>query len=99
MSENLNFYSIFISFTIRIKKSKDYYDVLGVSKSPTDLELKKAYRKLALQFHPDKNQAPGATDAFKSKNFFCPQNYHFINMNLNIYIFFYVYFDINYLTT
>ena len=54
-------------------KSKDYYEVLGVSKSPTELELKKAYRKLALQFHPDKNKAPGAADAFKSKhlNFFC----------------------------
>jgi len=44
---------------------KDYYKILGVPKTAKDNEIKKAYRKLALIWHPDKNKSPGAEEKFK----------------------------------
>ncbi|KAJ0253894.1 Chaperone protein dnaJ 49 [Hirschfeldia incana] len=56
-----------------IKRNNDYYTILGLEKNCSVEEIRKAYRKLSLKVHPDKNKAPGSEEAFKkvSKAFTC----------------------------
>jgi DnaJ-class molecular chaperone len=49
-------------------EKRDFYDVLGVSKNASPEEMKKAYRKLALEWHPDRNKSPEANSKFKEIN-------------------------------
>lgn len=54
-----------VETTVVSGKDDDYYKLLGVSKDASEKEIKKAFRKLAIQYHPDKNPDPEARHKFE----------------------------------
>ena len=48
-----------------MRMGKDYYKILGIARTASEDDIKKAYRKMALRFHPDKNKSAGAEEKFK----------------------------------
>ena len=48
--------------------NRDYYEVLGISRNNTEEEIRKAFRKKALEYHPDRNKSPDAESKFKEIN-------------------------------
>ena len=55
---------IILVFVFVVANNTDYYNILEVSKKATAAEIKKAYRKLSLKYHPDKNSSPDAAEKF-----------------------------------
>ena len=49
-------------------QKKDYYEILGVSRKASQDEIKKAFRKYALKYHPDRNKSSEAQEKFKEIN-------------------------------
>lgn len=54
-----------LMITELILAKKDYYDILGVPKDASDRQIKKAFHKLAMKLHPDKNKSPDAETKFR----------------------------------
>ena len=47
---------------------KDFYEALGVARTANEEEIRRAFRKKAMEFHPDRNKSKGAEDKFKEIN-------------------------------
>lgn len=54
-----------LMITELILARKDYYDILGVPKDASERQIKKAFHKLAMKYHPDKNKSPDAESKFR----------------------------------
>jgi len=67
---NLSLYSSLLVLWLvisveEVTAGKDYYQLLGISRDATERDIKKAFRKLAMKYHPDKNKAKDAEDKFR----------------------------------
>ena len=52
-------------YNTHMATKRDFYEVLGITKSASETEIKSAYRKLARKHHPDVDKTPGAAEKFK----------------------------------
>lgn len=50
---------------MELLRKKDYYEILDLTNKASEDDIKSSYRKLALKYHPDRNRAPSATNAFQ----------------------------------
>lgn len=55
----------FLADSLILVLGKDYYELLGVGKDATERDIKRAFRKLALQYHPDRNKDKDAEAKFR----------------------------------
>ena len=58
------YFPLFVRYIV-LRCDSNHYAILGVSKTAEEVEIKKAYKKLALKLHLDKNHAPKSDEAFK----------------------------------
>ena len=55
---------LLLSTVVVVNCKQDYYQLLGVSRDASENEIKKAFRRLAIKYHPDKNKDPDAQKEF-----------------------------------
>jgi DnaJ-class molecular chaperone len=62
--ESLKLVFLLLLYVVVILAGKDYYKILNVPRSASSADIKRAYRKLSLKYHPDKNPSPDAAQKF-----------------------------------